>query len=415
MKVVIIGNGVAGTTVASELRKLESDGTKLHIDIYTDESYRYYTRIRLSDFLAGSVQENALYLNTPQWYEKQAITVHTDSPVVSINRETKKIVLADNSSVPYDVLFLAAGASANRPPIAGIQAQGIFCLRTLNDAKALKARETQYTDTAAVIGGGLLGIEAARALKEAGIKSVRVFELAQRLLPRQLDSASSQLLQRYLCNIGLDIVTGVETDHFTGDPLTGIVTKDGRQFDTQTVILSMGVHSNTQLAKEAGLAVNRGIIVNNHLQTTDSAIFSCGDCAEFEGIVWGIVPVIFEQAPIAAKQAYAFLNGKIETVSYVQTIPKTSLKVAGLDLISMGKAVLSAEESASGGFIEYAHENDVIAKDAQNRLPRYEKYVIKEGKLIGAILFGSKEHQGSTVNLLNKPVTKEQIEALLQF
>ncbi len=413
MKALIMGNGVAGMTAAQELRKLHQ-GADLEIDVYTDEQYGFYTRVRLPDYVAGSIPESALFMHDNAWYEERNITVHTGCRITAIDRAAKKAVLASGGSVPYDVLIVTSGASANRPPIPCADADAVCTLRSLEDAKYLKKRIASFPSSAAVIGGGLLGLEAARGIKEAGAESVRVFEIADRLLPRQLDSEGSSLLAVRLAELGLELVTGVSVVSFDGgDGKTAVVLKDGRQFPVSTVLLSMGVHSNTDVVKEAGLTVGRGIAVDSHMRTDDPFIFAAGDCAEFGGIVWGIVPAALEQAPVAARYAHAaaYPAEAGELKEYVQTVPKTMLKIADVEINTLGKAVLSDEEAASGIYTQYGNTSGSGASVC------YRKYVTekKDGAeiLCGAILYNERAKLGRAAALMNKPVTPALIDELL--
>ncbi|MDR2897424.1 MAG: FAD-dependent oxidoreductase, partial [Spirochaetaceae bacterium] len=341
-----------------------------------------------------------------------------------VDREKKQILLDNGETADYDVLIFAVGASPNRFPIEGNSGEGIFTLRTLAEAQAIKEYVHGHPGESAVIGGGLLGLEAAHAMKDAGSALVRVFEIAPWLLPRQLDEDAAALLVKRLIAMGIEVVTGASVQAFTldNDHVSGLVLKDGRSFPAQAAVLSMGVRSNTSLASRCGLGVNRGILTDDRMATSDPAIFAVGDCAEFGGIVWGIIPAALEQAAVAADSAWEYLNSVFafapekpeQSKRYVQTVPKTALKVAGVSVQSIGKAVLSAEEKASGLYTAHSHtagEGDQV---------RYESYVTERNEagediLKGAILYGSREHQGEVSALMNKAVTKADILKLLAF
>lgn len=416
MKVVIIGNGIAGINVASAL----SVAPSVSIEVFSFESHQMYSRVRLPEVLSGLSVPESIVFYKPEWYEKKKITVHTGISVTSIDREAKLLLLSNGSSVSYDFLVIASGALANRPSLPGVQLDGVFTLRTMDDVASIRRNLLQWPASASVIGGGLLGLEAARALKDAGATSVRVFEIAPRLLPRQLDETGAAMLQKRFIEMGIEVVCGVEIESFLPDEKdpkrsSAIKLKDGRIFASDTTLLSMGVHSNTELAKAAGLDVARGIKVDNHLRTTDPFIYAVGDCAEFEGIVWGIIPAALEQAPILAKSILC-ASGEISSADvpvYSQTVPKTALKVGDIELMSLGKAVLSTEESESGAF--------TVLSRVWDDSSRYEKYVLApiaetEGRdfiLVGAILYGSKKHQSQAQKTMGKTVTRSDIESLL--
>lgn len=413
MHVIIVGNGIAGINVAAGL----SADTSISVEVFSLETRAMYSRVRLPEVLSGASSPESIAFYKNEWYEKRKITVHTGKTVSSIERAAKKIILSDGASVSYDYLVLATGASANRPCIQGADLDGVFTLRTMDDAVSIRTHLESFPATASVIGGGLLGLEAARALKDGGADQVRVFEIAGRLLPRQLDETGANLLQKRFESMGIEILCAVETEKF----LPGAIKlKDGRTFASGTTILSMGVHSNTGLAKAAGLLVKRGIVVDNTLRTDDPFIYALGDCAEFDGIVWGIIPAALEQSPVLVKAILAACISlpKDQVAVYSQTVPKTALKIAGIELMSLGKAVLSPEETASGSFTVLSR----VWPDSE----RYEKFVLAVAAgetgitgatgtiLAGAILYGSKKHQGQVQKMMGQCVKRDEIDAMLR-
>ncbi len=421
MKVVIIGNGIAGINVAQALRNAEAKGSPcaepLSIEVFAAEAHPFYSRIRLPEVLSGETDPDGIVFYKPDWYEKKAIAVRTGCPISSVDADSRRVTLLDGSSVPYDRLVLATGSFANHPPIPGSRLPGVFTLRTMDDAKAIRENAKAHPASASVIGGGLLGLEAARALKDAGVAEVRVFEIFARLLPRQLDETGAAMLKARFLAQGIEVVTSAETAEFPaaadGSNRAGFVRlKDGREFPSDTTVLSMGVKPNVELASSIGLAINRGIVVDSSMRTSDPYIYAVGDCAEFQGVVWGIIPAALEQAPVAARAILASCGmlPETEATPYAQTVPKTSLKVADVELLSMGKAILSPEEEASGSF-----------ETLSRALPdegRYEKYVLSRGEgdtltLVGAIVYGFKKHQAIAQKLMGKPVTRAEIEGLL--
>lgn len=424
MHVVIIGNGIAGVNVASALAAAEG----VSVEIFAGENRAFYSRVRLPEVLSGAQQPESITFYKPEWYEKKGITVHAGKNVLSIDRASRTVMLSDGSKVSYDYLVLATGASANKPSVPGTDLPGIFTIRTLDDVAAIRKNISQYPETASIIGGGLLGLEAAKALKDAGVREVRVFERSAWLLTRQLDETGGSLLRKRYSKLGIDVVCGAEVREFVAEDSRAatIALKDGRTFRSDTTILSMGVCSNTELARAAGLTVSRGIVVDNHLRTDDPHIYSLGDCAEYCGVVWGIVPAALEQAPVAAKSilsAAGLIPGS-DAPSYCQTVPKTALKIGDIEVMSFGKAVLTDEEAASGTYTVMSRED--------GSTDRYEKYVLtpasvtsqgalqsaEQGSdagyiLAGAILYGSKAHQGRVQKLSGNPVTLDEIKALL--
>ena len=292
MRHVIVGNGVAGVTAAQEL--VRSDPAA-EVHIFGAEPYPYYRRPLLWEFIAGQLEQDALYFRPAEWYAGRGIHLHLGTQVTSLDPSAHRITLADGSSVQYDRLLLATGGRPSIPACEGTGNEGVFTLRTLDDALAIKAH-AQQVSTAVVIGGGLLGLETARALHTAGL-DVTVVEFFPYLLPRQLDLEGAQVLQSLLEAQGLHVLTGGTTEAILGDGrATGIRLKDGRLVPGELVLFSTGIRSEVALAQAAGLSVNRGIVVDQRLQTSVEDIFAAGDAAEFEGRVYGIIPPAIEQA-----------------------------------------------------------------------------------------------------------------------
>lgn len=404
MHIVIIGNGIAGINVASALSSAEG----VSVEVFGAERSPFYSRVRLPEVLSGTSTAESIVFYKSEWYEKKKIKVHCSSRVASIDREGKKIILESGERIAYDYLVLATGACGNKPSIPGVDLPGIFTLRTIDDVISIRRRIASRPSTASVIGGGLLGLEAARALKDSGVQKVRVLEQYPSLLSRQLDEKGGCLLRKHLEAMGLEILCGVEIVRLEDG---AIVLKDGRSIESDTTLLSMGVRPNTELAKASGLTVNRGIVVDNHLRTVDPFIYAVGDCAEFEGVVWGIIPAALEQAPVAARSILASANiiPVEQATAYVQTVPKTALKVGGIEMMSLGKVNLSFEEMDSGKY--------VIVPKVWDDTDRYEKFVLESRDevfvLVGAILYGSKLHQSRVQKMMGQAVSRAEIDGLL--
>lgn len=436
MRIVIIGNGIAGVNAAAAVRALCPEAEAL---ILAEDTRPLYSRVRLPEVLSGAAKPEDITFYKDEWYAKKGIEVRLSSRVESIDRASREVLLADGSRVRYDALILATGALANKPPIPGSEAAGVFTMRSMEDTLAIRESLLANPDSASVIGGGLLGLEAARAIKDSGVREVRVFEIFNRLLPRQLDETGAALLAARFSDMGIEIVCGAETESFIPDAQDpsrafAIRLKDGRVFKSSTTVLSMGVKPNAELARKASLPVARGVVVDELMRAGDERVFACGDCAEFSGIVWGIIPAALEQAPVAARSALAALSllPAGEERVYAQTVPKTALKIAGVELMSLGKAVLTAEEERSGRWVSRSRVWEGGA--------RYEKFVmdtrapearaaangsgVDVGKaadggpsdvpvLAGAILYGSKAHQSAVQAMMGKPVTDAELDALL--
>lgn len=367
-RILIIGNGVSGINVASNLRKSDRD---IEIEIFTDESYHYYPRPRLIDLLADRITLEEIFFYRETWYRENNINVHLSSTVNEILPDEKRIVLAGGKTFSYDVLVLANGAKPSLPPIDGVDKSGVFSIRWLDDVLNLKER-VKKSGELVVIGGGLLGLEIASAIQSSGIK-VKVIEILPWLLPRQLDETGGRLLKKILESRGLEVYVNSATEKILGDgEVSGVVTKDGRIFRCNTIVVSAGIKSNIDLAKNCGLNTNRGIIVDNYLRTSRGEIYALGDVAEWEGRIYGIIPPALDQAKVVASNILG------ETVEYKGTVPSNILKVAGIDLFSIG----TIDKTEGYEVISSLDEDTGI----------YKKFVIDDGKIIGAILLGDRRN-----------------------
>ena len=415
LRVVIVGNGIAGIMVAAKLRALEPDDDKVHVEIYTRESFEYYSRIRLPEIFASRLSAADLEIYKPGWYEQKHIQVYKNQDIVRIEPDARRVVTANGTSVPYDELVLCTGADSFRPPIQNVDLDGVFTIREYGDADAIRRYLTTGTRHAVVVGGGLLGLEAARYLEGPDIKDVTIVEIMPRLLPRQLDEQGSRMLQgviegpqdaagprpqdaagsRPVCKV----ILGVEVTAFLGArTVRGLKLADGRELPAETVLISAGISPRIGLAKDAGLKVRKGVIVDEHLRTSAPHVWAAGDLAEFQGIVWGIIPAAMDHAPVVAENILD--RGP---VVYRQTIPQNTLKVAGVSVTSCGK--VNIEPGEEGRY-------QVTAK-ADEPHKRYEKYVLENGTLAGCILLGSRDNYSFATQRIGKPVTPEEIQVRL--
>jgi len=382
MQHVIAGNGVAGVTAAQAIKQADSAA---EVHILGAEPYPYYRRPLLWEFIAGQTEQDALYFRPPAWYAEHGIHLHLGTRATALDPASHQLTLADGSTMPYDRLLLATGGLPFVPPCEGTDKQGVFTLRTLEDARAIKAH-AQDVSTAVVIGGGLLGLETARALRTAGL-GVTVVEFFPYLLPRQLDAEGAEVLQSLLEAQGLQIVTAGVTEAVLGDGRAdGIRLKDGRTVPGELVLFSTGIRSQVALAQAAELEVNRGIVVDQQLRTSAQDIFAAGDAAEFDGQVYGIIPAAVEQARAAAANMVA-----PGSATYTGTIPATTLKVAGAELTSVGESVVEGEE--------YTH-----LRRTDGAAGQYRKLVLHEGRVVGAILLNDKPRVRPVTQLIDQKV-----------
>ena len=376
MKHVIVGNGVAGVTAAQSIVRADPSA---EVHIFGAEPYPYYRRPLLWEFIAGQIEQDELTFRPPEWYAQRGIHLHLGVPATTLDPAAHRLTLADGSQADYDRALLATGGRPFVPPCEGTDKEGVFTLRTLDDARAIKAYAQQVA-TAVVIGGGLLGLETARALHTAGL-DVTVVEFFPYLLPRQLDQEGAQVLQSLLEAQGLRVITGATTEAVLGDVCADCIRlKDLRIVGGDLVLFSTGIRSEVSLAQEAGLEVNRGIVADGHLQTSAEDIFAAGDAAEFDGRVYGIIPPAIEQARVAAANMVA-----PGSTIYTGTLPTTTLKVAGAELTSLGECVVEGDE-----YTQLRHADPAAG--------HYRKFVLRDGRIVGAILLNDKER--------TKPITQ---------
>ncbi len=382
MHVIVVGNGLAGTISSKTIRELDSEA---EIDVYAAEPYPYYPRPNLIEFLAGLISKEKLFAFSEEWYKNQNISLHLSTPVISLYPEAGQVELEDARKVGYDALLLTNGAHSFIPPFEGTKKRGVFALRTLDDALAILDWIKNHNKVA-IIGGGLLGLEIAKALRSGGAE-IQVVEFFERLLPRQLDTQGASVLKAQVENMGISIRLGVATEEILGeDEVTGLRFKDGDEIEAGAAVVAAGVRPNIGLAKEAGLVTDKGIVVDDHLQTSHPDIFAAGDNVQHREKLYGIIPASFNQARTAA------FNIAGQKKKYEGTIPSNTLKVIGLDVTSIGE--VNPEEGTCEEFREVREEKGI-----------YKKVVIKDGKIIGAIWIGTKDK----VNDINRLIL-QQIE-----
>ena len=382
MKHVIVGNGVAGVTAAQGIVRADPEA---EVHIFGAEPYPYYRRPLLWEFIAGQIEQDDLYFRPAAWYAERGIQLHLGVQVTALDPAAHRLTLADDSHVDYDRLLLATGGRPFIPPCEGTDKDGVFTLRTLDDALAIKAYARQAS-TALVIGGGLLGLETARALHTAGL-DVTVVEFFPYLLPRQLDQEGAEVLQSLLETQGLEVVTGATTQAVQGEVCADCIRlKDTRVIEGDLVIFSTGIRSEAKLAQAAGLEVKRGIVVDGHLQTSAEDVFAAGDAAEFEGRVYGIIPPAIDQARVAA--ANMVTPG---SATYSGSMPATTLKVAGAELTSLGESVAEGDE--------YTH-----LRHTDQAAGQYRKLVLQDGRIVGAIFLNDPTRVRPATQLMEREV-----------
>lgn len=385
MRVIIIGNGLAGTIAAKTLR--EQDRT-VEIDVFADEKYHYYPRPNLIEFLAGNLPLERIFAFPEEWYSEQNVNVHLEKPGIQIFPDSKEIEVAGGKREKYDFLVLANGSLAFVPPIKGAEKQGVFTLRTLDDAfEILDYLKDRRRVT--VIGGGLLGLETARAVKSRDVE-VEVVEFFGHLLPRQLDPQGGSLLKGQIEKMGINVHLGLACEEVLGqDSVTGLRFKGGREIQTDVALVAAGVRPNLRIAQEAGLETDRGLVVDDYLQSSHPDIWAAGDITQHAGRVYGIIPASFNQARVAA------LNVLGQRQKYEGTIPSNTLKVVGIDLTSVGM-VNPEDESFEELRVENADKGT------------YKKIVVKNGEVCGLICIGTKKGVSEISRLISRKANVEK-------
>jgi len=368
MKIVIVGNGLAGTLAAKTARELDPEAG---IEIFGEEKYAYYPRPNLIEFLAGRLPYEKLFAFPENWNVRQRIDVNLGAKVAKIRPDERTVETGSGGVFPYDALLLASGARAAVPPLTGSGLKGVFVLRTLDDALAILDHLRTHAHVA-VLGGGLLGLEIARAIRGRGAE-VSVVEFFDRLLPRQLDPAAAGILKHQIEKTGISVRLGAVSREILGaEEVRGIRFESGDEVEADLVVIAAGVKPELALAKDAGLTVERGIVVDDRLRTSRPEIFAAGDVAEHQGRVYGIIPASFEQARAAAGNMLGM------DMPYSGTVPSNTLRVAGLYVTSAGE--VNPEARGHEVLVRSVPEDGL-----------YKKIVLKEGRLVGAIWMGTKK------------------------
>ncbi len=365
-KLVLIGNGMAGIRTLEELLKLSPD--LYEITVFGDEPHGNYNRILLSPVLAAEKTIDDIILNDRQWYADNNITLHTGKHITEINRGRRTVVAEDGTEATYDRLIISTGSSPFIIPVPGSDLKGVIGFRDIQDVNEMLDAASKYKK-ATVIGGGLLGLEAADGLVKQGM-DVTVVHLVDTLMEQQLDSAAGALLKNSLEERGLKFLMEHETEALLGDKrVEQIRFSNGLQLPTDLVVMAVGIRPNIELAKSAGIYCERGIVVNDTMQTYDARIYAVGECAQHRNITYGLVAPLFEQAKVAANQL-----AQLGISFYTGSITSTKLKVSGIDLFSAGEFQPSDDTE------------ELLYQDPGRGV--YKKVVIRNGRIVGSLLYG---------------------------
>lgn len=365
-RLVVVGNGMAGVACVEQILK---HSPKFEVTVFGDETHLNYNRILLSSVLAGEKTADEIVLNDLEWYEKNRIQLRLGVRIMDVDRERKTVSGDDGSITPFDKLLIATGSSPLIPPMEGTKKKGVYVFRNLDDARAL-LDQTGPGKKAVVIGGGLLGLEAARGLQVQGCE-VTVVHLMDTLMERQLDWTGGSYLKAKMECLGVRVLLERNTVAILGgDKAEGVTFKDGSSIEADFVVIAAGIRPNAELGRKAGLRVNRGIIVNDSMETSNPEIFAVGECVEHNGICYGLVAPLLEQAKVLA----ATITGN-KGPAYRGTTQAAKLKIMGVDVFS------------AGDFNEKAPAVDAIRYE-DPALGTYKKLTVRDGKLVGVILVG---------------------------
>ncbi|MBY4675779.1 NAD(P)/FAD-dependent oxidoreductase [Marinobacterium arenosum] len=390
---IIIGNGMAAGRLLGEI--LERDADRYRISLFGDEPHGNYNRIMLSPVLAGEMSADEIMLNPLDWYAKHGIELYSGDPVVEIDRASQQVFSASGRCLNYDKLVIATGSSPLLPAGTPNDLEGVLSFRTLGDVAAIK-QAAEHCRHALVIGGGLLGLEAAYGLRQSGC-DVTVLHRGEWLLNRQLDEAAAGLLADELKGRGIDLRLDAEAERFIGnDRIAAVHLNDGSTLNVQLVVIAIGISPNAGLARRAGLACERGILVDEQLQSSDPAIYALGECCQFDGQTFGLVAPIWDQTRVLADQLCGF-NG----APYRVRPTATKLKVSGIDLFSAGE------------FISRPEYDSQVYRDPE--LGHYRKLLFHGRRLVGAVLYGDVADGNQYFELIEQQADVEELRPWLMF
>ena len=392
LHLIVIGNGMAGCRAVEEI--LERDANRFRITIFGAEPRVNYNRIMLSPLLAGEKSFEDIIINDQSWYDDNAIDLVAGDAVVAIDRGAKTVTARSGRVESYDKLILATGSDPFIIPVPGHDLQGVISFRDMDDVGSM-LRAASGGGDAVVIGGGLLGLEAAHGLSLRGMK-VTVIHLMNTLMERQLDEAAGWLLKTELEKRGQQILTTADTAEIYGDgKVEGVRLKDGKDIPASIVVMAVGIRPNVKLARDAGLAIGRGIHVDDDLVTSDPDVLSVGECVEHAGQVYGLVAPIWDMCRSLADGLVAQPSG------YSGSVTSTKLKVSGIDVFSAG--------DFSGG----EGCEDIVMRDAARGV--YKRVIVKDDKLVGAVLYGDTADGGWYFDLLKRQEDVSEIRDALIF
>jgi nitrite reductase (NADH) large subunit len=365
-KLVLIGNGMAGVRCVEEILALAPD--RFEITIFGSEPHPNYNRIMLSKVLQGSTTVNDITINDWQWYEDKGITLYAGDPVISLDTAKRRVVSEKGRTVDYDQLILATGSLPFMLPLPGADKPGVTAFRDIKDCNTMVETSKKYKK-AVVIGGGLLGLEAARGLLNLGM-DVHVVHIYHHLMERQLSPTSAGMLRRELEKQGMKFLLAKQTEKIFGKKrVEGLLFKDGSKVEADLIVIAVGVRPNIKLAADSGIETNRAIMVDDYMETNVPGVYAVGECAEHRNMVYGLVAPLYEQGKVLAKKICG-----METEGYQGSILYSQLKVSGVEVFSAGE-IRDSEITTSLKVIDGIKNT-------------YKKIAVRDNKIVGAVLFG---------------------------
>ncbi|MFA5941696.1 MAG: FAD-dependent oxidoreductase [Sinimarinibacterium sp.] len=365
-RLVVVGNGMAAMRVVEELLRVAPE--LYDITVFGSERVGNYNRILLSPVLSGEKQVEEIMLNTPEWYLKRGVVLHANDPVRSIDRPRRVVRAQSGYETTYDRLLLATGSKPVIIPVPGTTLPGVVTFRDLSDVEQMMQAARQYKK-AVVIGGGLLGLEAANGLLRQGM-DVTVVHLLDSLMERQLDKPAAAMLKTSLESRGVQFIMPAQTEAILGEGrVTGVKFKDGREIETDLVVMAVGIRPNIDLAQTAGLRCERGVIVDDTLQTFDPRVYAVGECVQHRNATYGLVAPLWEQAGVCATHL-----AQVGFARYSGSMVSTKLKVTGIDLFS------------AGDFVGGEGTEDLVMRDPKRGV--YKRLVLRNNRITGVVLYG---------------------------
>ena len=395
MKLVMVGNGMAGVRTLEEILKISPD--LYDITVFGAEPHANYNRILLSPVLAGELTLKDIMLNDVDWYAANGITLHLNKTITHIDRVARKVIAADGTEASYDRLLLATGSNPFVLPIPGKDLPGVITYRDIKDTNAMIDAASKYKH-AVVIGGGLLGLEAANGLNLRGM-AVTVVHLAEWLMERQLDKTASDMLKKSLENKGLRFMLRKQTTSITANAegrVGSVSFSDGETIPADLVVMAVGIKPNDDLAKAAGIHCTRGIVVSDTMQTFDPRIYAVGECVSHRGIAYGLVAPLFEMGKVCANHL-----AHLGIARYEGSVTSTKLKVTGVDLFS------------AGNFQGAADTEEILLHDAIGGV--YKKIVLKDDRIVGSVMVGDTVDGGWYFQMLRDKKNVAEIRDHLMF